>query len=664
MAGNMTVSSVTHGAVNQSAKTEAVATVRNSNYSPPIGPDGYVRSSMLANTSASPTHPTHQIDGPTQRAHPPSNRSNNYTHNAACDTTWYYRAYGGYQDNGQLGSYPNDGTDYSWDTTLKTYAIEPTVDTPVLDNVAPTSSTITADADVTPGTDETSCTATFQYKKTTDGTWTDWGSSDTVSGYTETSMTQVTITGLDSSTSYDVRVKLDRSGTTNAVTLYYSSTASASTAAGDPEATTSAATSVTNSQAQLNGSIAVNDEASVVAQFVYGTSNPPVEGVGDAVTVTATESPLTEDGSISKTVTGLSASTTYYFFARAEWDAGASGDNGSTLSFTTSADPAADAAAESHCNLITVTGKRGVALTIPFVAMEIGGTSADRLVTGSASFSGATGYLYQDGAYSAETTNSPSQVSAGKQLYTITLTAAEMGANFVDVILTDSGTNFRDVRIRVFTELNLGNVDIDASNGSNLTALKLTGQGTEHGLEAIGGATGSDIEGILGDFVVAKGTVASYDSSTVVTLDSGINATAEETKGCCILFYEGAGAGQARVILNHTAARAIKLNKALTVAVDATTKYIIFGIDQMFYSIQFAGTYPVGMSPGAELTDLPNFNDTYAEFIQWLFQRIVYKRTETATVHQMIKVDDAEVIAQYGVDDDGSTETKQRAEDV
>jgi hypothetical protein len=84
-------------------------------------------------------------------------------------------------------------------------------------------------------------------------------------------------------------------------------TGSARWAANAPSATVLSATSVTSSSATLEGFVYANG-ASTTAVFDYSTSS----SFTTYTTVTAAESPLSENGSITAAVTGLSAATTYY----------------------------------------------------------------------------------------------------------------------------------------------------------------------------------------------------------------------------------------------------------------------------------------------------------------------------------------------------------------
>ena len=102
-----------------------------------------------------------------------------------------------------------------------------------------------------------------------------------------------------------------------------------------PGVTTSAATSVTWTTATLNGSIETNGSSTTVT-FEYGLNSDLSAPV---TTVTAAESPLADSGSpqtVTKALTGLIPSTTYYFRAIGTNVDGTT--NGSILNFTTTAD--------------------------------------------------------------------------------------------------------------------------------------------------------------------------------------------------------------------------------------------------------------------------------------------------------------------------------------
>ena len=110
------------------------------------------------------------------------------------------------------------------------------------------------------------------------------------------------------------------------------------TIAGPPTLTTSAASNVTSGGATLNGTVNANGGTTSALTIKYSTSQADVDaGNGTSATV----SPVSVSGNtvtaVSAAITGLTASTTYYFRVSATNVAGTT--NGSTLSFKTSAPP-------------------------------------------------------------------------------------------------------------------------------------------------------------------------------------------------------------------------------------------------------------------------------------------------------------------------------------
>lgn len=100
-------------------------------------------------------------------------------------------------------------------------------------------------------------------------------------------------------------------------------------------ATTTAASSITETTATLNGSVNPGDESTTV-EFCYGTSDAALTTC--IATPAATQSPLTGSTAqaVSVGITGLTASTTYYFRVSGT-NTGQGTATGSILSFTTAA---------------------------------------------------------------------------------------------------------------------------------------------------------------------------------------------------------------------------------------------------------------------------------------------------------------------------------------
>jgi hypothetical protein len=293
------------------------------------------------------------------------------------------------------------------------------------------------------------------------------------------------------------------------------------------------------------------------------------------------------------------------------------------------------------------TGKYGVATTIYFTLEDPAATSSDLLYDGTAPLQ-ADMLVFKDGTYDSTSDNAPAQINSDR-LYKVEVSATEMQADRVDIIVHDANeTTFRDTHLVVLTTIDLSELDIDAATGTkaNTTAVKLTGYGSGHGLECVAGATGNDIEGALGKHVLRSNTCQSGSSSEAV-LDSSASSTNDYYNGNIILFHSGTGAGQARVITDYAGSSVTcTLNKDLVAALSSDTEYIII-----------PGPDTWNVSPGAELSATPTATSSYADMLQFLWQRFAYKRTETATVFSMKKADASTELSKATLSDNGTTQT-------
>lgn len=169
-----------------------------------------------------------------------------------------------------------------------------------------------------------STTVSFEY-----GTSTSYGTTVTAlqSPVTGTANTAVSaaITGLTPGLNYHFRVKaVSGGGTTYGSDLTF-------TTLQPPAAATSAATAVSSTSATLNGTADANNSSTTVT-FEYGETTSYGTGVA------ADQSPVTGDTetSVSKAISGLSASTTYHYRVKAVSAGGTV--YGNDAEFTTSAD--------------------------------------------------------------------------------------------------------------------------------------------------------------------------------------------------------------------------------------------------------------------------------------------------------------------------------------
>jgi hypothetical protein len=142
-------------------------------------------------------------------------------------------------------------------------------------------------------------------------------------------------------------------------------------------------------------------------------------------------------------------------------------------------------------------GKYGVQTDVYFTLNSPAATSSDRFVTAAvASVPIVAGdvQISKDGGAVGNTSNLPTQVTAAKALYKLVLTATEMQAAQVVILLVDqNGPAWRDVQITIETKLLLGQIDIDTTQiGGNVSAISAVGVGTGHGFLGTGGASGGD----------------------------------------------------------------------------------------------------------------------------------------------------------------------------
>lgn len=547
--------------------------------------------------------------------------------NLVADENYKFRAYAFFELNW--------GDVFGNTLTARTAAMVAATGAPT--NSAVTSSTATIACNYTPRVLRSTCSAQLQYKKNTDADWTNAGSPQTTGGYSEIPISR-DITGLDSSTLYNTRLVITR-GTINDTSLT-SSTVSFTTLAGEPEVTTDAANSVASSSAVLNATVDINAGTSVTVYWKWGTDNPPTQNT------TASQS-VSGDGSFNVSISGLSASTGYFAQAFVAFSTPTgTPNNGSVVSFTTAADPAAEALLEDHVTIFDFNERKyGVESTFYFAVASPAATSSDRFFNAASPFVAGDVQISKDGGAFANVTNLPTRIGT-TAIFSIVLTATEMQATTIVVQLVDQdGPAFRDAALVIRTKIQIGQMDIDASQLTNTTALLATGVGSGHGISAVGGATGLDIDGVLGQHVMRFNTATAGGASTI-TLDASASTTNDYYNGALIMIVGGTGAGQARVITDYVGGTLVAtVHKAWATNPANGSVFVIL-----------PGDDPWEVSPGAELAALPTYASSYAKMLQFMFQRFVYRRTETATVFTMYKDDATTSLATAAMSDNGTTQ--------
>ncbi len=228
----------------------------------------------------------------------------------------------------------------STDTITVTYsaATKPTVTTGSATNVTATSATLTG----TVNANGLSTTAWFEYG-TLQGTYGNKSSTQTVTGSNDTTVS-ITISGLTSGTTYYYRIVAENNAGKSEgseMSFQYNPGGSA------PTVTTDAATDVTTTTATLNGKVNANG-ISTTAWFEYGAQSGSYGNKSNTKAVTGST-----DTTVSASISGLTAGTTYYYRIVAQNSAGTS--YGKEMSFYYSPDQKAPTVATEAATNVTDT---------------------------------------------------------------------------------------------------------------------------------------------------------------------------------------------------------------------------------------------------------------------------------------------------------------------
>jgi hypothetical protein len=202
--------------------------------------------------------------------------------------------------------------------------------------------------------------------------------------------------------------------------------------------------------------------------------------------------------------------------------------------------------------------------------------------------------------------------------------------------------------IVVRTKQELGNVDIDASQMTNTSAFKVTGIGSGSGIEAIAGATGKDIKGILGNHVLRSGLCDTGAGGSNIIFKAGASTTNSYYVGAIVV---NVTSGQARTITAYVGATlTATVHKAWGTNPALNDVYMIIPCEEVW------------LQTSAELATVPTAGDTMLNKIQYLFQRWNFRRSQTATVFSMYKADNTTPLDTATVSDNGSTQEFGRME--
>jgi hypothetical protein len=532
-------------------------------------------------------------------------------------------------------------------TNFKTISAATTFGTPTIDG--PTQSTIDVSVPWYPNTAESAAVLTLSYKKSTESTWTEWDTtSGSQSGYTLSTF-NATVTGLDAGTTYQFKVDVTRTTIDNlTASLQLPSLA---TIPNVPTVTTNPATTIGYLTAQLNATVDPNT-VSTTLTFEYGTVTLtyPNTGLGTVV--------VTGDGDQAQafSLTGLAASTTYYYRAKVTYDLGA-GDvdiYGAEQSFATSSDPGEEAREEELMQTVQYDGQYATAKTLTFTLRTEASSGSDEYFNSDVPVT-ADVLVIRDGTYYGTANAAVTQVTSAIKLMQIILDTDEMTGEVIDVLINDTtALGFRDAHLQVRTAQRLSELDLDATNGpTDATALTATGNGAGDGIKATGGATGKDINAVMDSNWLRVGAARTQDSPSAshIRLDTGSATTNDYYNGALVAIIAGTGVGQGRIAVDYVGGSDAEVDGNREIEID--TPWLVTPDDNSVFALAPGPRVWEMKSPG-ELSTIPTEESSYGEFLRLLFQRFAFRIEQDADFQTWFQADNSTQIFSRAVEDSGT----------
>jgi phosphodiesterase/alkaline phosphatase D-like protein len=347
------------------------------------------------------------------------------------------------------------------------WAASPTATTGAATDVTSTTATLNATVNLAGGTLVPGVGCYFEYGTSTSYLSVPATCSPTPSGSTNVQVSAA-VTGLTASTPYDFQVVLTTLQTliptvTDGGNQTFTTQASGSGSGGSgssPTATTEAASAVTSTTATLNGTVNPGGEPLTACSFNY-SSNPALVLLGQGTPANCSSTPTGDTAqAVSADITGLTASTTYYYELTATNAAGSS-TPGTPTSFTTTASSGSTPTATTSA----ATSVTGTSATLNGTVNPAGGT-----VT-SCTFQYGTSTSYGSTATCSPTPSGSSSQSVSASVSGLT---ANTEYHFRVVLVTSGGT--ADGNDETFTAQTPPAVD--TAQATNVAATSATMNGT------------------------------------------------------------------------------------------------------------------------------------------------------------------------------------------
>ena len=561
----------------------------------------------------------------------------------ASDTTYTFRAKQNSYTEAKVFVREHDGRI----VTVKTDAVAVTSSTPSASSIAATTATISCS--FFPNCVASAATSVMQYRvRDSTRRWTDATTTTSASTGYSAATSSAAITGLSAETNYEIRCIVTR--TTNNANEFTSVSGYFTTIAGVPTVTTAPTTEVTWNSAILHGDVTPND---VLTRVRFGWQELTDAGAGVWSNYTPYEELATTRRAFNAKIgdgINILPTQTYYYRALLEYPSPgyATVIQSSSLLFVADNEPtAAGATAGCAPGLYQFDAKYGVASTFyfsimkPIFASTPINSSQDRFANSLVSELFADGdiTISKDGGnFATISASTPTQVQAAEALYSITLTATEMQATQIAVLIKDltSTPLYRDALILIRTKMLLGQIDVDATQiGSNTPALSVVGVGTSPGILATGGSTSSgDITGSFHTNTLRSAT-AQASTSTTIKLDASASTSDDYYNGSTVMLWSGTGAGQFRVITDYVGATLVAtVNRAWTTTPSTDTKFFILAGDETW-----------DIPSGAEVSKLPTKRGKIAKLLQFVWQQFAYKYIQTHALITTYKADSSTILA-------------------
>jgi hypothetical protein len=336
--------------------------------------------------------------------------------------------------------------------------------------------------------------------------------------------------------------------------------------------------------------------------------------------------------------------------------------NGDEFSFTIPASPEEIAAQEAQMHIYEYDAIQGEDKNIYFSYRDVATSSSDRfLTTAPVTLHGDPDgnldvLIYVDGVLKVTNTGKPDNdiLQIGStSVYSLVVdgTSELTGEDVILQFIDQDGPAFRDFSVHIRTLMKTSQLDADASGLSNESGFIATGQGSGHGIEAVGGASGFDIFGALGSQNLRQGTLQVHVVTSESKLDSGADSNDDYYNGGILGIIDGSGAGQSRPIVAYNGTtKVVTLAAPWTINPGTPTpsKFSVSRGEQAWTQ------FPAVAEEDSELSGVPTSSSGFGEKLQFLFQRFAFKIDQTATQQTWYKSNpQSGPLAVRTVDDDG-----------